>query len=70
MNDNKIYTRYTDDGMCIQTAKIKLLGIGKYAFQTSLFGEKPYETNINMPTFDTPKDAETWILNTGKWVIS
>jgi hypothetical protein len=66
---NKIYARFTEDGKCIQTAKIHLLGIGKYSFQTSLFGEKPYENNINMPMFDRIKEAENWIEKTDKWMV-
>jgi len=69
MENNKIYARYTEDGKCIQTAKIKLLGIGKYSFQTSLFGIKPYENNINMPMFNSIKMAVDWIENTNKWIV-
>ena len=46
------------------TAKIHLMGIGKYAFMTSLFG-KPWESNINMPNFDTESDAVAWIEKSG-----
>jgi len=63
----KIYARFAEGGKCIQTARIHLLGIGKFAFETSLFGEKPYENNMNMPMFDKIKDAEKWIENTGEW---
>jgi hypothetical protein len=61
-----LYSRSIND-KCIQTAKLRLLGIGKYAFETSLFGEKPFELNMNMPFFDTEKQAYKWIENTGKW---
>jgi len=67
--ETKTYARFTEGGKCIQTARIHLLGIGKFAFETSLFGEKPYENNMNMPMFDKIKDAEKWIENTGKWII-
>ena len=47
----KAWRRYSHKtGKCIQTARIHLLGIGKYAFETSLFGN-PWELNINMPMF-------------------
>ena len=52
-----------------KVAKVHLLGIGKYAFQTSLFGKKPYETNMNMPMFDTEQAAYDWIENSEKWTI-
>jgi hypothetical protein len=42
------------------------LGIGKYAFETSLFGN-PWEQNANMPMFVTEEDAINWIQKTGKW---
>jgi len=61
-----IYKR-SFDNKCIQTAKLHLMGIGKYAFETSLFGEKPFELNMNMPLFDTEKQAYKWIEDTGKW---
>lgn len=66
--NNKKYARFTEDGKLVQTAKIHLLGIGKYSFQTSLFGEKHYENNINMPMFDKLEEAENWIESTGKWL--
>jgi hypothetical protein len=68
MGNNTIYARMIN-GKCVQTAKVYLLGIGKYAFQTSLFGEKPYEINMNMPMFDTEQAAYDWIENSGKWTI-
>lgn len=61
-----IYARRVG-GKLVQTARLKLLGIGKYAFETSLFGEKPYETNMNMPLFDTEQEAYQWIDNEPKW---
>jgi hypothetical protein len=64
--NNIIYRRSVDD-KCIQTARLRLLGIGKYAFETSLFGEKPYELNMNMPLFDTDNQAYKWIENTEKY---
>jgi hypothetical protein len=69
LSNNKLYARIADDGKCIQTVKIHLLGIGKYSFQTSLFGKKPYENNINMPVFDKKEDAENWIENDGRWTV-
>ena len=65
---NKLYAKFIND-KCVQTARLRLLGIGKYAFETSLFGEKPWETNINMPLFDTEKAAYKWIENQGKWIL-
>jgi hypothetical protein len=62
----KIYGRYSGETL-VNVARLKLLGIGKYAFETSLFGEKPYELNMNMPMFDTKADAHKWIEQTGKW---
>ena len=63
----KVWRRYNHKtGECIQTARIRLLGIGKYAFETSLFGN-PWEQNVNMPMFATEEDAIGWIQKTGKW---
>ena len=53
----------------VNVARLKLLGIGKYALETSLFNEKPYEMNMNMPLFDTEAQAIEWISNSGKWQI-
>lgn len=55
------------NGKPIQLAKLKLLGIGKYGFETSLFGEKPYEINMNTPLFDTEDEALQWIEIKAKW---
>jgi hypothetical protein len=64
------WKRYRKEhGKCIQTARIRLLGIGKYAFETSLF-DKPWELNINMPLFDTKEEAVVWIEQTGIWRIA
>ena len=62
----KIYARQFN-GKVIQTAKIKELGIGGYAFETSLFGDKPYELNVNMPTFKTQSMAENWMAKSEQW---
>ena len=65
--NRKVWRRYNHKtGECIQTARIRLLGIGKYAFETSLFG-KPWEINMNMPLFATEEDAINWIQKTGNW---
>ena len=56
------------NGKTVQVARVKLLGIGKFAFETSLFGEKPYELNMNMPMFDTEKKANEWIGKLDNWV--
>ena len=61
-----IYARYSGETL-VQTARLRLLGTGKYAFETSLFGQKPYEMNMNMPLFDTEREAYEWIENTNKW---
>lgn len=67
---SRTFTRYSGEHL-VQTARLKLTGIGKYAFETSLYspkrGDLPYELNINMPLFDTEKAAYRWILGTGKW---
>lgn len=62
------YGRYIGNKL-VNVARLKLLGIGKYAFETSLFNEKPYELNMNMPPFDTEAQAVEWISNSGKWQI-
>jgi hypothetical protein len=63
---SRIYEHYIGDRL-VQTAQLRLTGIGKYAFETSLFGKR-YVLNINMPYFDTEAEAYAWIENTGKWV--
>lgn len=67
MNE-KIYVRKVDN-ICVQTAKLKSLLSGKFAFSTSLFGTKPYELNMNMPMFSTEKSAYNWIEQSGKWQL-
>ena len=63
----KVWRRYIHEtGECIQTARIRLSGIGKYSFETSLFG-KPFVDNMNMPMFAAEEDAVEWIQKTGKW---
>jgi len=61
----KIYARKHDLEV-VQTAKLKLLGIGKYAFETSFLGQ-PYELNMNMPLFDKEHQAITWIKKQAGW---
>ena len=51
----------------MQSARIRLLGIGKYAFETKNFLHEQYETNINMPLFNTEEEAYAWIEQTGDW---
>jgi hypothetical protein len=64
------WKRYSkESGKCMQTARIRLLGVGKYAFETSLF-DKPWELNINMPLFNTEEEAAAWIEQAGKWRIA
>jgi len=60
------YMRYIGHTL-VQKARLKLCGIGKFAFETSNFGTKPYEPNMNMPLFDTEEEAYNWIENTGQW---
>lgn len=60
-----IYARKID-GEIIQTAVLRLLGTGRYAFETSLFGQK-YVLNMNMPLFDTEQDARQWIEGLNDW---
>ncbi len=64
----KRYGRYSGETL-VNVARLKLLGIGKYAFETSLFNEKPYELNMNMPLFDTEAQAIEWISSSDKWQI-
>ena len=64
----KRYGRYSGETL-VNVARLKLLGIGKYAFETSLFNEKPYELNMNMPLFDTEAQAHKWIESTDKWQL-
>lgn len=47
-------------------ARLRIMGIGKYAFETSLFG-KPYELNMNMPMFNTEVEAVVWIEVQKDW---
>ena len=61
-----VYERYSGETL-VNVARLKLLGIGKYAFETSLFNEKPYELNMNMPLCDTEREAYEWIESTEKW---
>lgn len=67
MGMSKEYRKYFSDGKLMQVAKITLTRIGKFGFETSLFGIEPYVLNMNMPMFDTEQKAEEWILSTGKW---
>lgn len=66
-----VYKKYTRSGrVLIQTARIKKIGIEKYGFETSLQKgnvSEPYVLNMNMPFFDTEKEAETWIQNNNEW---
>ena len=62
----KTYKR-TSGKQVLQAARIRELGIGGYAFETSLFGEKPFELNVNMPTFKTERKAEIWIEKQPNW---
>ena len=64
-----MYKRVFRSGVIVNVARLRLLGIGKYAFETSLFGEKPFELNMNIPMFDTAEQAHDWIMKTGKWEI-
>lgn len=63
---NRVFKRFAESNKLIMMARLRLLGIGKFAFETSLFGEKPYETNVNMPLFDTEEQAYDWIIGCGK----
>lgn len=67
--DNRMYKRVILGGRLANVARIRLLGIGKYAFETSLFGEKPYELNANMPMFDTAEQAHNWIVSMSNWEV-
>lgn len=62
----KRYGRYVGNEL-VNVARLRHLGIGKYAFETSLFNEKPYELNMNMPMFDTEAQARKWIESNDKW---
>lgn len=63
----KIYKKYNKNGKLIQTAKIVPLPGGRYSFETSLFGVKPYEINMNMPIMNTESEASQWIENSNEW---
>jgi len=63
------YAKYSGD-VLVQTARLRFLVSGHYAFETSLFGKKPYEVNMNMPLFDSEPDAVNWIRSTGKWSVT
>ena len=67
ITEERTYAKYINETL-VQTAKLKLLGIGKYCFETSLFNESPFELNMNMPMFDTEKQAYSWIDRKPKWV--
>ena len=62
------YARYNGDTL-MQTARVKQLVGGKYAIETSLFDEKPYECNMNMPMFASKDSAEKWLIDSGKWTL-
>lgn len=63
----KIYKKYFKSGKLKLTARICRLPSGRYGFETSLLGEKPYEININMPYMNTKSEAEIWIENNAEW---
>jgi len=65
----KTYARYNGD-VLVQTAKIKRLVSGRYAVATSLFGEKPFECNMNIPLFQSGQDAEKCLFNSGWKIIA
>jgi hypothetical protein len=65
---NKKYAKFINATL-VQTARLIPLRIGKFAFETSLFGTKPYETNINIPFFDNEKEAYEWIEKQEKWTL-
>lgn len=54
-------------GRIFNIARITKLFSGKIGFETSLFGTKKYELNINMPLFDTERLAFDWIENQKNW---
>lgn len=60
------YEKHFANGKIVQTARIIYLSIGKYAFETQLPNKKP-EININMPWFNTEKEAHDWICSAEKW---
>lgn len=35
---------------------------GKWAISTKLFTDRHYITNINLPIFETPIEAEVWLV--------
>lgn len=63
-----VYARYSG-GTLVQTARVKHLVSGRYAVETSLFGEKPYECNMNIPLFFSENSAEKWLAELGKWAL-
>ena len=62
----KKYAHYINETL-VNVARLRLLGIGKYAFETSLFNRSPYELNMNMPLFDSEVDAYNWIEQSNGW---
>ena len=62
------YARYIGDTL-VQTARATRLMSGRYAVETSLFGEKPYECNMNIPVFPSKDMAEKWLADSGKWTL-
>jgi len=67
--NNKTYAKFIN-GTMVQTARLITLRTGKIAFETSLFGTKPYEININIPFFDNEEDAYNWIEKQDKWMVN
>lgn len=63
----RVYRRMVGEE-CIQTARLRELVSGKFAFETNLFG-KPYEVNMNMPMFETEAEAYDWIEHQSKWLM-
>lgn len=54
-------------GKIFNVARITSLFSGKIGFETSLFGTRKFELNINMPLFDSEKMAYEWIEKQKEW---
>lgn len=65
---NKQYEKSICNGKVVFVARTYELLTGRYGFETSENG-KPFEINMNMPTFKKQKDAENWIENNTEWKL-
>lgn len=60
--EQRLYGRFTvKSETMIFTARLTKLCTGRFAFETSTLGKRPYELNMNMPLFDSENKAYKWI---------